>query len=150
MFRMMLAIQDTYPADHAHCYGCGRYNEHGLRIKTYAQGTGAVTDHVPEPIFTGGTDSAYGGLIASIIDCHSAGAAAIFWMDANRLEIGRDPTPRFVTARLEVDYLAPTPLAPWRVIGTADEVRDRKVVVGSEVTVGGEVTARGRAVMVRI
>ena len=31
----MRAFQDTYPENVAHCYGCGRLNEHGHQIKTY-------------------------------------------------------------------------------------------------------------------
>lgn len=151
MVTMHGPIQNTYPDEYAHCYGCGRNNLEGHRIETYANGAGTVTMHHPSPAYTGATtDHAYGGLIASLIDCHSAGSAAIFWMVTNRLEIGHDPTPRFVTARLEVDYLAPTPLAPMRISGTLEEMGDRKVIVSSELAVAGEVTARGRAVMVRI
>jgi hypothetical protein len=25
-------IQDGYPDEYSHCYGCGRLNDHGLRI----------------------------------------------------------------------------------------------------------------------
>ena len=28
------AVQDFYPEDVAHCYGCGRLNEAGLRLRT--------------------------------------------------------------------------------------------------------------------
>lgn len=150
MVPMLLAIQDTYPDAYAHCFGCGRHNLHGHQIKTYPDGSGAVTEHRPSSIYTGAGESAYGGLIASLIDCHSAGAAAILWMRARGLEIGRDPTPRFVTARLEVDYLLPTPLEQMRISGALEEMGDRKVIIASELAVAGEVTARGRAVMVRI
>jgi acyl-coenzyme A thioesterase PaaI-like protein len=146
----MTAIQDTYSDEFAHCFGCGRLNEHGYQIKTYKAADQAVTVHEPAGAYTGAADFAYGGLIASLIDCHSAGAAAIFWMGSNDLVIGRDPTPRFVTARLEVDYVAPTPLSTMQVSGTADEIGDHKVIVLSELSVGGMITARGRAVMVRI
>jgi acyl-coenzyme A thioesterase PaaI-like protein len=146
----MTAIQDTYPDEFAHCFGCGKLNKHGHQIKTYETGSRAVTVHQPIAVYTGAADFAYGGLIASLIDCHSAGAAAIFWMHANGLVVGQDPTPRFVTARLEVDYVSPTPLSTMQVSGTADEIGDRKVVVISDLTVGGTTTARGRAVMVRI
>ena len=52
----------------------------------------------------------YGGLIASVIDCHSAGTAAIFTMIDAGVAVGSEPSPRYVTAHLEVDFLAPTPL----------------------------------------
>jgi acyl-CoA thioesterase FadM len=71
-------------------------------------------------------------------------------MQANGMEIGAGPAVRFVTARLEVDYLAPTPLAPLHLTGSATEVGARKVVVATELETGGVVTAKGRAVLVKV
>ena len=71
-------------------------------------------------------------------------------MDANDRLIGDELSPRFVTARLEVDYISPTPLGPLHLIGNAEEISDRKVIVATELVADGKVTARGRAVMVRI
>ena len=147
---MSVAIQDTYPEPAAHCYGCGRLNEFGFQIKTRADGDHTITEFVPASYHTAFVDSTYGGLVASIIDCHSTGSAAIFAMAAEGAEIGTDPTPRFVTAHLEVDYLAPTPLAPMRLIGRAVEIKERKVIVETELSVDNEVTARGSAVLVKI
>jgi acyl-coenzyme A thioesterase PaaI-like protein len=146
----MIAIQDTYPDDVAHCYGCGRLNPHGHQIKTYLVGDEAVTDFIPEPYHTAIPGYVYGGLIASLIDCHSTGAAALSSMRAHGSEIGSEPAPRFVTAHLEVDFLAPTPLGPVRLIGRAREVKERKVVVDTDFFAGGAVTARGSAVLVRM
>lgn len=146
----MIAIQDTYPDDVAHCFGCGRLNPHGHQIKTYLQGDVTVTEFTPEPYHTAIPGYVYGGLIASLVDCHSTGAAAIYRMRADGIEVGSEPAPRFVTAHLEVDYLKPTPLGPVRLLGTAREVKDRKVVVATEVFAGGELTARGSAVLVRM
>jgi acyl-coenzyme A thioesterase PaaI-like protein len=147
---MTIAIQDTYAEPAAHCYGCGRLNAFGYQIKTRGEDGVAITEFVPASYHTAFIDSTYGGLIASVIDCHSTGSAAIFSMAAEGAVVGEDPTPRFVTAHLEVDYLAPTPLAPMRLVGRATEVKERKVVVETELLVGGEVTARGSAVLVRL
>jgi acyl-coenzyme A thioesterase PaaI-like protein len=142
------AIQDTYHDDVAHCYGCGRLNEHGYQIKTRAHGGGTLTEFLPEPVHTAIPGYVYGGLIASLIDCHSTGSAAIFAMQEAAISIGSEPSPRFVTAHLEVDYLEPTPLEQITLIGRAAEIKDRKVVVVTECVVDGEVTARGYAVLV--
>jgi hypothetical protein len=32
------SFQDYYPDELSHCYGCGRLNEHGLKIKSYWDG----------------------------------------------------------------------------------------------------------------
>jgi acyl-CoA thioesterase FadM len=44
------AIQDTYPDDVAHCYGCGRLNEHGLPALRYVTGSLQVDYLAPTPI----------------------------------------------------------------------------------------------------
>ncbi len=147
---MAIAIQDTYPDDFAHCFGCGRHNEHGHRLRTFATENGTRTEHEPASYYRGAGEFAYGGLIASLIDCHAAGSAAIFWMQANGRALGQEPAPRFVTARLEVDYIAPTPLDVMTLTGVAEEIHDRKVIVTADLAVRGDVTARGRAVLVRI
>ncbi|MGZ5382762.1 MAG: PaaI family thioesterase [Acidimicrobiia bacterium] len=144
------AIQDTYPDDVAHCYGCGRLNEHGYQIKTRLHGEGTLTEFMPEPFHTAIPGFIYGGLIASLIDCHSTGSAAIFAMQEAGVEIGSLPSPRFLTAHLEVDYLEPTPLDRVTLIGKAVEVKGRKVVVVTEFIASGEVTARGYAVLVKM
>jgi acyl-coenzyme A thioesterase PaaI-like protein len=144
------AIQDTYPDDVAHCYGCGQLNEHGYQIKTRLHGEGTLTEFMPEPFHTAIPGFIYGGLIASLIDCHSTGSAAIFAMQEAGVEIGSQPSPRFLTAHLEVDYLEPTPLDRVALIGKAVEVKDRKVVVVTEFIASGEVTARGYAVLVKM
>lgn len=144
------AIQDFYPDDLARCYGCGRLNESGYQIKTRAAEDGTVTEFIPDESHTALPGFVYGGLIASLIDCHSTGSAAIFASHDAGNEVGGGPAPRFVTARLEVDYLHPTPLEPLRITGSLVEIKGRKVVVDSEMSAGGRVTARGHAILVGV
>jgi acyl-coenzyme A thioesterase PaaI-like protein len=95
----------------------------------------------------------YGGLIASLVDCHGTGTATAVAARAEGQGAGaRDPElPRFVTASLHVDYLRPTPLGPeLEVRGRATEVTARKVVVEARVLANGQVTARGVVVAVRM
>ena len=147
---MKTAIQDTYPDDVAHCYGCGSLNEVGHQIKTVLEGDETVTEFTPEPYHTAIPGYVYGGLIASLIDCHSTGSAAIYTMRNAGKEPGSEEAPRFVTAHLEVDFLAPTPMGPLRLVGHAAEVKDRKVVVTTDFYAGEMRTAKGSAVLVRM
>ena len=145
------AIQDYYPPGDAWCYGCGRLNQHGLHVRTVVEGDETVTRFLPQPYHSAQPDSVYGGLIASVIDCHSTGTAA--WA-AHRAE-GTDPrsapAARFVTAALRVDYLRPTPLGEvLEVRGRVKEMTARKVIVVSTLTAGGEVCVRGEVVAVRL
>lgn len=144
------AIQDLYPEDVSHCYGCGRLNEVGHQIKTRVGDGGTVTEFTPEAYHTAVPGYAYGGVVASIIDCHSTGSAAIFAMQRDGLEVGGDASPRFVTAHLEVDYLLPTPLGTVHLTGRLVEITGRKAIVETELAVGGVVTAKGTAVLVEI
>lgn len=144
------AVQDSYPDDVAHCYGCGRLNEVGHQIKTRPVDDGTVTEFTPEIFHTAIPGYTYGGLVASIIDCHSTGSAAIFAMQRDGKAVGSQPSPRFVTARLEVDYVLPTPLSLMVLHGRLVEMKGRKVVVETDLSVGGTVTAKGSAVLVEI
>lgn len=144
------AVQDSYPGDVAHCYGCGRLNEVGHQIKTRPFDDGTVTEFTPEIFHTAIPGYTYGGLVASIIDCHSTGSAAIFAMQRDGKAVGSQPSPRFVTARLEVDYVLPTPLSLMVLHGRLVEMKGRKVVVETDLSVEGTVTAKGWAVLVEI
>lgn len=145
-----LAIQDFYPDDVSHCFGCGKLNEVGHQIKTRLSEDTTITEFTPEQFHMAIPGIVYGGLIASIIDCHSTGSAAIFAMQSANQQVGSDESPRFVTGRLEVDYLKPTPLAPMQLIGKAVEIKGRKVTVATDLTVGGVVTAKGLAVLIEM
>lgn len=147
----MRALQDLYPDDFAHCYGCGRHNAHGLHIKTVWRDGEGVARFRPEPHHIALPGFVYGGLVASLIDCHAIATAAGAWMEAAGQKPGVDPTPRFVTASLQVEYLKPTPLGPELLIrARATEVGRRKVIVEAEVLAGDVQCARGRVVAVRM
>ena len=147
----MRAFQDTYPENVAHCYGCGRLTEHGHQIKTYWDGDETVTRFQPQPEHTAIPGFVYGGLIASLIDCHSTGTAAAAAYRAQQREMDSEPPLRFVTGSLHVDFLKPTPLGPvLELRGRVKELKGRKVVVESEVWVDGAMTARGEVVAVQM
>lgn len=146
-----IAFQDLYAEDVSHCYGCGRLNEHGLQIKTYWEGDETVTRYAPRDYHTAVPGFVYGGLLASLVDCHSTGtaAAAAFRFDGS--PAGEESRYRFVTGSLHVDYLKPTPLGvPLEIRGRVEEVKGRKVVVSCTLSANGVVTAKGLVVAVRM
>jgi acyl-coenzyme A thioesterase PaaI-like protein len=145
------AFQDFYQDQVSHCYGCGRLNEHGHQIKSYWDGEEAICVYKPQPYHLAIPGFVYGGLIASIIDCHSTGTAAAAAYRAAGRELGTKPYFRYVTAALHVDYLRPTPIdAALHVIAKVKEFSDRKVVVSTSVVVENAETARGEVVVVRM
>lgn len=157
-------IQHHYPDDVAHCYGCGHLNAAGHRIGTWIDGDETVTRFTPEPQHTAVPGYVYGGLIASLIDCHGTGTAAAA---GAALDAADDPEsapmlnpevlatgvemPRFVTGKLEVSYRKPTPLGPeLELRGRVRERTARKVVVDVTLAAGGVVTAEGMVLAVRM
>ncbi len=145
------AFQDYYPDNLSYCYGCGRLNEHGLHIKSYWDGEESVCTFTPKPYHIAIPGYVYGGLIASLIDCHSTGTAAAAAYRAQGREMGTKPPLRFVTASLKVDYLRPTPLGvPLEVRARVKEISGRKVIVESRLIANGEVCARGEVVAVQM
>lgn len=146
------AIQEMYPEDLSHCYGCGRLNEHGYQLKTHREGDETVTRFTPEPYHIAIPGYVYGGLIASLMDCHGTGTAAAM----KRKEIqdsggGRTELVRYVTASLQVEYLRPAPLGvELEVRGSVVDSGERKMVITAEVIADGEVCAKGKVVAVRV
>jgi acyl-coenzyme A thioesterase PaaI-like protein len=145
------AFQDNYPDYFSYCYGCGRLNEHGYQIKSRWEGDEAVCVFLPQPYHTSIPGYVYGGLIASIIDCHSTGTAAAAAYRAEGREMDSQPPLRYLTASLKVDYLLPTPInVPLEVRATVKEIKGRKVVIEAALTVQGKVTARGEVIAVQV
>ena len=145
------AFQDYYPEFFAQCYGCGRLNEHGLQIKSFWEGEESVCVFQPRRFHTAIPGYVYGGLIASLIDCHSTGTAAAAAYRAAGRTMDSEPAFRFLTASLHVDYLRPTPIdGPLEVRGKIKEIKGRKVVVESTLSAKGEICARGEVVAVQI
>lgn len=147
----MKAFQDYYPESVAHCYGCGSRNDHGHRIKTFWEGEESVTRYTPEPYHTAVPGFVYGGLLASLIDCHSTGTAAAAMYRAEGREMDSLPPFRFVTGSLLVKYLKPTHLGvTLEIRGRVKEIKGRKVVIESTVYAEGVATASGEVVALQM
>lgn len=147
----MKAFQDYYPENLSHCYGYGRLNAHGHQIKTIWDGDETVTRFTPEPYHMAVPGFTYGGLIASLIDCHSTGTAAAAMYRSEGREMDTLPPFRFVTGSLHVDYLKPTPInGTLEIRGRIKEIKGRKVVVETTVLADGVATARGEVVAVQM
>ena len=147
------AFQDYYPDNYSHCYGCGRLNQDGMQLKSYWDNEETVCHYTPKSYHSGGLPgNIYGGLIASLIDCHSAASAMAGKMrEENYTADDRRPVPRFVTASLKVDYLKPTPMGTvLEIRGRIKEIKPRKVIVSTTLFAEGEIRAKGEVVMVQL
>ena len=145
------AFQEYYPDILSHCYGCGRLNEHGYRIRSTWDGDESVCTFQPGRYQISMPGFVYGGLLASLVDCHGTGTAAAAAYRAEGRAMDTEPPLRYVTASLHVDYLRPTPLGPpLELRGRIKEIKGRKVVVAVTVAANGQVCARGEVVAVQV
>jgi acyl-coenzyme A thioesterase PaaI-like protein len=145
------AFQDFYPEYFAQCYGCGSHNEFGHQIKSFWDGDESVAHFQPKPYHTAIPGYVYGGLLASLIDCHGTGTAAAAGYRAENREMDTEPPLRYLTASLHVEYLKPTPLGPvLEIRGRIKEVKGRKVVVEEWIVANGITTVKGEVVAVQV
>ncbi|MCP4745870.1 MAG: PaaI family thioesterase [Desulfobacteraceae bacterium] len=145
------AFQDFYTENYSVCYGCGKLNTQGLQIKSYWDGDESVCHFTPEPYHTAVKGVVYGGLIASVIDCHGTGTAAAMAYREQGRPMGTKPDLRYVTASLHVDYLKPTPInAPMELRAKVDEIKGRKTVVSVSLFSKSQECVRGKVVAVQL
>lgn len=147
------AIQDDYRDEFARCYGCGRLNKNGLHVRTgwdevNSDKTVAYYDPRADEIAVPGV--VYGGLLASIVDCHGIGSASLALHRKNGHEPGDDiEPPRLVTASLHVDYFRPTPHGTTlKLVGEIEEIHPKRFSVQVDVIANDEVCAKGEVVAV--
>lgn len=123
-------IQDFYPSEAAVCYGCGRNNAHGHHVKTYWDGETGIARFTPEDFHSGYPGFVYGGLIASLIDCHTMGTAIAAKFDAEGIIPSEDVELSAVTGNLNVSYVKPTPMGVELVLkARIKELHERKAIV---------------------
>lgn len=149
----MDALQDAWP--HATCYGCGPGNPDGLHIKSYWDRTGqfVIATFHPQPKFNAGFDNVmYGGLVASLIDCHSMWTAIAFAYREEKRPHGSLPGISYVTGSLTIKYHKPTPLdVPIQLKAWVEaHPGGRKTTVHCELGTSEQVTAMGEVLAVRV
>jgi acyl-coenzyme A thioesterase PaaI-like protein len=140
------SLQQIY-APNLRCFGCGPANERGLHISSFVRGHELVAEWQPQPHHESFGGFMNGGIIGTLLDCHSAWAAA--WNIAGYRN--GDTLPSTVTADYHVKLLRPARLdLPVKLVARAAEVSDRKAVIEAELLSGGEVCATCRGTFVKV
>ena len=150
-----LGLQQRYSPEST-CFGCGPANARGLRIASFEVDPATdpntypgelVADWQPLPHHAAFDDVLNGGIIGTLLDCHSNWAAAIHLMH----ETGAKGPPGCVTAEMTVRFRRPTPVhLPVRLRAWPVSTVGRRVVVSAEVLSGGIVTATCGATFVAV
>lgn len=103
------SLQERYFPD-LPCWGCGPANEKGLQLRSYVRDDGTATSlFTPWPEHDNGLGYLNGGIIATVLDCHSAAAVTHEAFRNDWLPLPGAALPH-VTAGLDVHYLRPAPL----------------------------------------
>jgi acyl-coenzyme A thioesterase PaaI-like protein len=120
------------------CFGCGPANAQGLRLRSYPGADGAAATFTPWPEHDNGLGYLNGGIISTLLDCHSAAAVLD---EADRR--GWGPLPgaalAYVTAGLDVRYLRPAPLSePVSLVAVVSEAGESAMTVDVELRWDGK------------
>jgi acyl-coenzyme A thioesterase PaaI-like protein len=141
------SIQDRYFAELS-CFGCGPKNTKGLQLKSFAAEDGSVRAiFQPWPEHDNGLGFLNGGIIATVLDCHSAAAVVVASM---RVGLVPDGTLKYVTARLDLRFLRPAPLRePAELIARSTTADENQIRVEAELRWQDEPRATAHAVWKR-
>jgi len=144
------AFQDNW--EHNECWGCGCNNEHGLQLKSYWSGDKSVCEWMPSKNHKAGpTGYLNGGVIATIIDCHSICTAIADGYKLEDRELNSDPIIWYVTASMKIDYLKPVPIDKKVKLKAKVTMREgRKLLVVCKLLSGEDVCASAEVLAVKV
>jgi acyl-coenzyme A thioesterase PaaI-like protein len=141
------SLQERF-ASQSRCFGCGPANPAGLRLRSFAEGDRVIAHWQPEERHQAFPGMLNGGIIGTLLDCHSNWTAAWHLMNLNRLALPLCT----VTADYAVKLLRPTPLdVPVELTARVVEAQADRAVIEAELVSAGKprATCRGTFVAVR-
>lgn len=128
------------------CFGCGQANPDGLQLKSYLSSDGVIANFIPGAAHSNGMGSLNGGIIATILDCHS-GAAVLLDASGESDEL----TELWVTAGLELRYRLPTFLDhPCELRARITERTDSSLTVAATLKSDGKVRVQAQSRWARL
>lgn len=145
----VISIQEKLYPD-LPCFGCGHANAKGLRLRSYPTDSGVVVaSFTPWPEHDNGIGYLNGGIICTVLDCHSAAAVMLEADRQGWQALGGAALP-YVTAGLDVRYLRPTPLDDAvELRAELTSVDEAEMAVSVEAVWEGKVRAAATAVWKR-
>jgi acyl-coenzyme A thioesterase PaaI-like protein len=142
-------FQDHMPGNI--CFGCGRDNHDGLKISSFWQGEEAHCIWTSQAKYQGWKGVLNGGILATIIDCHTMCTAMAYAYKSENRVLDSKPIYRYATGTLTVKYLKPTLNdQPITLKAKVVETKGRKTVLTCDVISNGELTAQAEAIAIRV
>ena len=135
---MSQSLQEQY-APKSICFGCGPANNKGLKIRSFPEGEVVIAKWKPESHHEAFPGMLNGGIIGSLLDCHSNWTAAYSIMKNN----GLDQPPCTVTADYAIKLLRPTPSnQELELKAKVVDLKDDRATIEAELISGGKVCAK--------
>jgi acyl-coenzyme A thioesterase PaaI-like protein len=131
------------------CFGCGLANPKGLRLQSYPVDGAVTATFRPWPEHDNGLGFLNGGIISTVLDCHSA--AAVMWeADQQGWTALAGAALPYVTAGLDVRFLRPSPLRePVELVAHVTEADESRIRSEVELVWDGKTRAAATAVWMR-
>ncbi len=127
------------------CFGCGPANPAGLHLRSYAAAGGVMATFVPRPEHDNGLGFVNGGILSTVLDCHTAAVVVTEAEQRGLHDASRAALP-YVTAAFDVRFLRPTPLGPpLELWASAETITEAEMLVLGEVRHDGKVRVTIRA-----
>lgn len=140
------SLQEKYAA-HSACFGCGPANEKGLRIRSFARGTEVVCEWRPEHYHEAFPGMLNGGIIGTLLDCHSNWTAARHLMQL----ADKEQPPCTVTADYAIKLLRPTPTdGALTLVARVVQSQVDRAIVEAELIARGKLCATCRGTFVAV
>ena len=142
------SLQERY-APESICFGCGPANAGGLHVRSFAPSDGdeITAEWAPEERYEAFPGVLNGGIIGTLLDCHSNWAAAYALMR----RAGAQHPPTTVTADYAIRLTRPTPSdRPVRLRARVVETKDSRAVVEAALESDGQVCATCRGTFVAV
>jgi acyl-coenzyme A thioesterase PaaI-like protein len=141
-----LSLQERYSPESI-CFGCGPKNPDGMHIRSFVSGDEVVATWTPSPLYQAFPGVLNGGIVGTLLDCHSNWAAIHHLMTRS----GADKAPCTVTADFHVKLKRPTPVdQPLRLRAHVVESSEDRAVVEASIESGDKVTATCRGTFVAV
>ncbi len=129
------------------CFGCGPLNPNGLKIRSFPKDDTVICEWKPEEFHEAYPGILNGGIVGTLLDCHSNWTAAYHLMKRN----SSDHPPCTVTAEFSVKLLRPTPTQnSLQLIARVTESKENRATVEADLIVENQCCAKFRGVFVAV
>ena len=133
-------------------YICGLPYLQDLQLRAEWDGNAGRAYFKTQSHHSGGAKGwVYGGLIATMIDCHSIATAIAFTCQSEERERATQPEIQFVTRSLDINYRSPTPVETELFLcAEIKEIKGKKIVITCSLFVNDKESVQAEVIAERI